>query len=71
MQPYPLLLPPAVRRLDIGSTAPQIATVDDAVCRNDNLTNGRTEMTAIDPRIVGIWRLKSTVGRDDAGSVVL
>ena len=24
-------------------------------------------MTAIDPRIVGIWRLKSTMGRDDAG----
>src|SRR4029077_19168483 len=24
-------------------------------------------MAAIDPRIVGIWRLKSTMGRDDAG----
>ena len=27
-------------------------------------------MTAIDPRIVGIWELKSTVGRDDAGKVL-
>ena len=27
-------------------------------------------MTAIDPRIVGIWQLKSTVGRDDAGKVL-
>lgn len=24
-------------------------------------------MTAIDPRIVGTWRLKSTLGRDDTG----
>jgi hypothetical protein len=27
-------------------------------------------MTAIDPRIVGVWQLKSTVGRDDAGKVL-
>jgi hypothetical protein len=27
-------------------------------------------MTAIDPRIVGIWQLKSTIGRDDAGKVL-
>jgi hypothetical protein len=27
-------------------------------------------MTAIDPRIVGIWQLKSTVGRDDAGKIL-
>ena len=27
-------------------------------------------MTAIDPRIVGTWRLKSTIGRDDAGRVL-
>ena len=27
-------------------------------------------MTAIDPRIVGIWRLTSTIGRDDAGKVL-
>ena len=27
-------------------------------------------MTAIDSRIVGIWQLKSTVGRDDAGKVL-
>jgi hypothetical protein len=27
-------------------------------------------MTTIDPRIVGIWRLKSTLGRDDAGKVL-
>ena len=27
-------------------------------------------MTAIDPRIVGIWRLKSTMGRDDAGKIL-
>jgi hypothetical protein len=27
-------------------------------------------MSAIDPRIVGTWRLKSTVGRDDAGKVL-
>ena len=27
-------------------------------------------MTSIDPRIVGIWRLKSTVGRDDDGKVL-
>ena len=27
-------------------------------------------MTTIDPRIVGIWRLKSTVGRDDNGKVL-
>jgi lipocalin-like protein len=27
-------------------------------------------MSAIDPRIVGIWQLKSTIGRDDAGKVL-
>ena len=27
-------------------------------------------MTAIDPRIVGIWQLKSTIGRDDNGKVL-
>jgi len=27
-------------------------------------------MATIDPRIVGIWQLKSTVGRDDAGKVL-
>ena len=27
-------------------------------------------MTAIDPHIVGIWRLTSTIGRDDAGTVL-
>jgi lipocalin-like protein len=27
-------------------------------------------MTAIDPRIVGTWRLKSTMGRDDAGKLL-
>ena len=27
-------------------------------------------MTAIDPRIVGIWQLKGTLGRDDAGKVL-
>jgi hypothetical protein len=27
-------------------------------------------MTAIDPRIVGIWQLKSTMGRDDSGTVL-
>jgi len=27
-------------------------------------------MTAIDPRIVGTWRMKSTIGRDDAGNVL-
>ena len=27
-------------------------------------------MTTIDPRIVGTWRLKSTIGRDDAGKVL-
>ena len=27
-------------------------------------------MTAIDPRIVGIWRLTSTIGRDDAGNIL-
>ena len=27
-------------------------------------------MTAIDPRIVGIWRLKCTIGRDDDGKVL-
>jgi hypothetical protein len=27
-------------------------------------------MTAIDPRIVGIWRLTSTIGRDDNGKVL-
>jgi hypothetical protein len=27
-------------------------------------------MTAIDPRIVGIWQLKSTIGRDDNGTVL-
>ena len=27
-------------------------------------------MTAIDPRIVGTWRLKSTMGRDDTGKLL-
>ena len=27
-------------------------------------------MTTIDPRIVGIWQLKSTMGRDDAGKLL-
>ena len=27
-------------------------------------------MSAIDPRIVGIWQLKDTLGRDDAGKVL-
>jgi len=27
-------------------------------------------MTTIDPRIVGIWRLKSTMGRNDAGKLL-
>jgi len=27
-------------------------------------------MTTIDPRIVGTWRLKSTMGRDDAGQLL-
>jgi hypothetical protein len=27
-------------------------------------------VAAIDPRIVGIWQLKSTAGRDDAGKVL-
>jgi len=27
-------------------------------------------MTTIDPRIVGIWQLKSTIGRDDNGTVL-
>lgn len=27
-------------------------------------------MTAIDPRIVGTWRLKTTLGRDDAGQIL-
>lgn len=27
-------------------------------------------MTAIDPRIVGTWRLKSTMGRDDTGQLL-
>jgi lipocalin-like protein len=27
-------------------------------------------MTAIEPRIVGTWRLKSTMGRDDAGKLL-
>jgi hypothetical protein len=27
-------------------------------------------MIAIDPRIVGIWRLTSTMGRDDAGKLL-
>jgi Lipocalin-like domain len=27
-------------------------------------------ITQIDPRILGIWRLKSTVGRDDAGAML-
>jgi lipocalin-like protein len=27
-------------------------------------------MSAIDPRIVGIWQLKGTLGRDDAGKVL-
>jgi hypothetical protein len=27
-------------------------------------------MSSIDPRIVGTWRLKSTVGRDDAGTTL-
>ena len=27
-------------------------------------------MTEIDPRIVGTWRLKSTMGRDDAGKLL-
>ncbi len=27
-------------------------------------------MTTIDPRIVGTWRMKGTVGRDDAGHVL-
>lgn len=27
-------------------------------------------MTTIDPRIVGTWRMKGTVGRDDAGNVL-
>jgi len=27
-------------------------------------------MSAIDPRIVGTWRMKSTIGRDDAGQVL-
>jgi hypothetical protein len=27
-------------------------------------------MTPIDPRIIGTWRLKSTIGRDDAGRVL-
>ena len=26
-------------------------------------------MAMIDPRIVGTWRLKSTIGRDDAGNI--
>ena len=27
-------------------------------------------MTGIDPRIVGTWRMKTTIGRDDAGNVL-
>src|SRR5215213_878713 len=27
-------------------------------------------MTAVDPRILGTWRMKSTVGRDDAGNLL-
>src|SRR3954447_7500603 len=27
-------------------------------------------MTTIDPRIVGTWRMKSTMGRDDSGKVL-
>ncbi|RPI45832.1 MAG: hypothetical protein EHM59_09080 [Betaproteobacteria bacterium] len=27
-------------------------------------------MTTIDPRIVGTWRLKGTLGRDDSGNIV-
>jgi Lipocalin-like domain len=27
-------------------------------------------MSAIDPRIVGIWQLKNTLGRDDAGKLL-
>src|SRR5262245_32632381 len=60
--------------LDIARAAAQTNRIQPgAAVSSDGAhprSHGSIGMSAIDPRIVGIWQLKGTLGRDDAGKVL-